>query len=301
MTHTVFDSALSLGSRDDNAIAEYLMSIEDTEGAKRILAQSPGGQGLGFGGGAYRHSGLTLGFIGRPTSEDVKLEIRPASMVKADHELASQRIKISLDKFYVHEYPGMGEHTILCEFAGKNQVEGDVEELRFALRTKVRDKASASISGHPIFLGVTVGQNGVAFEGRTVNVASSLDDTVLAALDSAAFKSGLSLMATAQPALKPFAGLAASVVKSTMDRKKNAQVHTFHLGLDFGGNASSVQLREGSYVVVQSDNHSWDWSHYEWDRNTLSLQTKNGKQPNANYMVFGVSKFETPAPAKKSR
>jgi hypothetical protein len=301
MTDTVFDSSLSLGSRDDNAIVEYLQSIEDTEGVKRILGQSPGGQALGFGGAAYKHCGLTIGFVPRPTSGDVKLAVQPASMVTADHGLASERIKISLDKFYVHEYPGMGEHTILCEFSGKNQVDGDVEELRFALRTKVRDRASASISGQPIFLGVNVGKNGIAFEGRTVNVASSLDDTVLAALDSAAFKSGLSLMATAQPALKPFAGLAASVVKSTMDRKKNAQIHTFHLGLDFGGNASSLQLREGSYVVVQSDNHDWNWGQYQWDRNTMSLHTKTGKQPEANYMVFGVSKFVTPSPVKKSR
>ncbi|MGT2454402.1 hypothetical protein ACU4GI_14470 [Cupriavidus basilensis] len=294
MPQTVFDSSLSLGSRDDNAIAQYLMSIDDAEGARRILAQSPGGQGFLLSGGAYKCSGFTLGFIEPPAVDDVKLPIRAASMVQADHSLISQRIKISLDKFFVHAYPGSGEHTILCEFAGKNQVEGEVEELRFALRTKVRDNASASISGHPIFLGVTVGSNGISFEGRAINVANTLDDTVLSALDSAAFKSGLSLMATAQPALKPFAGLAASVVKATLDRKKNVQVHNFNLGLDFGGNASSVRLRVGSYVVVQTDNHSWDWNAYHWDRNTLSLQAKEGSAPNVNYMVFGVTKFESP-------
>lgn len=293
MTGTIFDSSLSLGSRDDNAIADYLMSIDDVEGAKRVLAQEPGGQGFLSSGSAYKCSGFMLGFIEPSEDDEVKLPIRAASVVEADHSLVSQRIKISLDKFFVHAYPGSGEHNILCEFAGKNQVEGEVEELRFAVRTKVRDNASASISGHPIFLGVTVGSNGISFEGRAINVANSLDETVLSALDSAAFKSGLSLISTAQPALKPFAGLAASMVKATLDRKKNVQVHNFNLGLDFGGNASSVRLRVGSYVVVQTDDHHWDWSIYQWDRNTLSLQAKQGATPNVNYMVFGVTRFES--------
>lgn len=294
MTGTIFDSSLSLGSRDDNAVADYLMSIGDNEGAKSILAQGPGGQSLLSGEQAYKCSGFTLGFIEPPTVDDVKLPIRAAGLVQADHSLVSQRIKLSLDKFFVRSYPGSGEHTILCEFAGKNQVEGEVEELRFALRTKVRDNASASISGHPIFLGVTVGSNGISFEGRAINVANSLDDTVLSTLDSAAFKSGLSLISTAQPALKPFVGLAASVVKATMDRKKNAQVHTFNLGLDFGGNASSVRLRIGSYIVVQTNDPLWDWNAYHWDRNTLSLQAKDGSALKVNYMVFGVTRFESP-------
>ncbi|WP_446325857.1 hypothetical protein ACRHQ6_27300 [Burkholderia pseudomallei] len=297
MTKLQFDSSLSLGSRDDNAIAEYLMSIDDVEGAKRILSHAPGGQGFLSAGGAYKCSGFTLGFIEPFADDNEKLPIRAASLVHADQSLVSQRIKISLDKFFVHSYPGSGEHNILCEFAGKNQVEGEVEELRFAVRTKVRDNASASISGHPIFLGVTVGPNGISFEGRAINVANSLDETVLSALDSAAFKSGLSLIATAQPALKPFAGLAASVVKATLDRKKNVQVHTFNLGLDFGGNASSVRLRVGSYVVVQTDDSHWDWNAWHWNRNTLSLQAKDeqGAAPQANYMVFGVTKFESQA------
>ncbi|MFP4895884.1 hypothetical protein [Paraburkholderia sp. EG304] len=293
MTGTIFDSSLSLGSRDDNAIAEYLMSIDDIDGAKSVLAQAPGGQGFLSFGSAYKCSGFMLGFIEPPKDDEVEVPIRAASVVQADHSLVGQRIKISLDKFFVHAYPGSGEHNILCEFAGKNQVADEVEELRFAVRTKVRDNASASISGHPIFLGVTVGSNGISFEGRAINVGSSLDETVLSALDSAAFKSGLSLIATAQPALKPFAGLAASVVKATLDRKKNVQVHTFNLGLDFGGNASSVRLRVGSYVVVQTDDQQWDWSGYRWNRGTLSLRSKEGAAPSVNYMVFGVTKFES--------
>lgn len=295
MTQTRFDSSLSLGSRDDSSIARYLMSIEDHEGARRILTQAPSGQGFLSFGAAYKCSGLALGFVEPSASGETILPIVAASTVQADRSLISERIKISLDKFYVHAYPGSGEHTVLCEFAGKNQVPGEVEELRFALRTKVRDEASSSISGHPIFLGVTVGANGISFEGRAINVASSTDDVVLSALDSAAFKSGLSLISTAQPALKPFTGLAESVVKATLERNKNVQVHNFNLGLDFGGNASSVRLRVGSYVVVQTDDPHWDWGAYHWNRNTFSVLAKDAQNavPAANYMVFGVTKFES--------
>ncbi|MFM0485160.1 hypothetical protein PQQ81_31880 [Paraburkholderia strydomiana] len=293
MTKPIFDSSLSLGSRDDSAIVDYLMAIDDQDGARRILSQQPGGQGIFPSDTAWKCSGLTLGFIEPASGQTTKLPINAASLVQADRNLIGERIKISLDKFFVHSYPGSGEHTVLCEFAGKNQVPGEVEELRFALRTKVRDNASASISGQPIFLGVTVGSNGISFEGRAINVCNSMDDIVLSALDSAAFKSGLSLIATAQPALKPFTGLAESVVKAALERRKNVQVHNFHLGLDFGGNASSVRLRVGSYVVVQSDDPSWDWTNWHWDRNTLSLQAKDdkGSAPKANYMVFGVTPF----------
>ncbi|KAK46229.1 hypothetical protein BG58_13900 [Caballeronia jiangsuensis] len=181
--------------------------------------------------------------------------------------------------------------------AGKNQVAGEVEELRFALNMKVRDNSRASISWHPIFLGVIEGANGFSFEGRAINVCSTTDDTVLAALDRATFKSGLSLIATAQPAPKPLVGLAASVVKATMERAKNARVHTFNLGLDFGGNASSVRLQERSYVVVQTGDPHWNRCALEWDRNTLGLQSKASAAAtlSANYMVFGVTRFE-PAP-----
>ena len=54
------------------------------------------------------------------------------------------------------------------------------------------------------FLGVTVGKNGIPFGGRAINVGNTLDNVVLSALDTAAFKSGLSLIATAQPALRSF-------------------------------------------------------------------------------------------------
>jgi len=124
-------------------------------------------------------------------------------------------------------------------------------------------------------------------------VSSDLDDVVLSALDSNAFTSGLSLMTAAQPALRPLVGLATSVVQSTIKRKKNAQIHNFRLGLDFGSNSTSVGLRMGSYIVVQTDEHAWDWSACQWnsDNQTLHPKDENAAPLEVNYMVFGISEF----------
>jgi hypothetical protein len=287
-----FSAADSLGAFDNREVADYLLSIGDDAGAAQLLGQRAG-QSFGLGSTPWKHTGFAVGYIGPTSGTGASVPVVPAGGVDSDTSLIGTRIKITIDKFHVQEYPGMGVHEVLCEFAGKNQVAAEVEEMRFALRTAVRDGESASISGHPIFLGVTVGKDGISFEGRSINVANNLDKTVLEILDSPAFKSGLSLLTTAQPALKPFSSLAASVVKATAERNKNRQIHSFNLGLDFGSSATSSRLRLGSYVVMQSDGVKWDWNNFLWDRNSMSLQPKSAAVPvpQLNYMVFGVGQF----------
>jgi hypothetical protein len=111
--------------------------------------------------------------------------------------------------------------------------------MQFALTTQANDGAAASINGAPIFLGVTVGNNGIAFEGRTINVGSKGGEEFLAALSGSSFRDGLSLLTTVQPALKPFVGLASSVVGAVLKRSQNKQIHSFSLGFDF----SEARLR----------------------------------------------------------
>lgn len=124
--------------------------------------------------------------------------------------------------------------------------------MRFALNTHANDKEAASVLGQPVFLGVVVGNDGLSFEGRTINVSSSTNETILKTLNSAAFKSGLSLMTTVQPALKPFVGLAGSIVEATARAHKNSQIHNFNLGLDFSKNMTFAKLRHGSYIIIQT-------------------------------------------------
>lgn len=122
--------------------------------------------------------------------------------------------------------------------------------MKFALTTEAKDWSAASVNGSPIFLGASVGENGIAFEGRTVNVRSQIDDVLLEALGGSPFRDGLALLTAAQPALELFIGLASSLVTSALSRSQNRQVYSFKLGLDFDQGSTSACLRHGSYVVV---------------------------------------------------
>lgn len=295
-----FSKGDSLGARAPEDVSSYLSSIGDLDAATEFMSGQVAGQGLFGPQKAWKHTGAILGFLRTPTKkESVKMPIQGASKLVGDTNLIGKRVKISLDKFYVSEYPGMGKHLILCEFTGKNQMSTETEELHFALRFNANDGTSASLNGVPIFMGVTVGNNGISFEGRSINVNSSGDETVLDTLGTPAFQNGLGLLLSAQPALKPFTSLATAVVKSIASKNRNAQIHNFALGLDFEASGSSANLQYGSYVVVQCDDtSSWDWEKYEWNRDTnmIELKDKSGPFP-FNFMVFGVVPFDEPAVA----
>lgn len=289
-----FNPRDSLAFKSDRTIAEYLRLIGDDAAAMRFSDTGVAGQGfkrLLGGQDQYAYSGILMGFIPLASKGRV-LQIQNAFELDPDTSLRGDRIKITLDKFYVANFPGTGTHSILCEFTGKNQLAEAAEEMRFAISTTANDGSSAAVSGAPIFLGVSVGQDGIAFEGRTVNVGSSDDTLLMDALGSDAFRNGLALLTSTQPALKPFVGLAGSVVKAIACRNKNRQIYAFKLGLDFAGGATSARLREGSYIVVQADDGIFDWSLHSWNSDSRSVvETATGKAIDFNYMVFGVSRF----------
>jgi len=290
-----FSSGNSLGARSPDDIGSYLTSIGDTKGAAQFLTGQASGQGLFSVQTAWKNTGSILGFLPPPQKKPtVRMPILGASRLTGDTNIVGKRVKILLDKFYVSEYPGTGKHLILCEFTGKNQMSTETEELHFALRFNANDKTSASLNGVPIFMGVTVGNNGISFEGRSINVKSTGDETVLDTLGAPAFQNGLGLLLSAQPALKPFTSLATAVVKTIAGKSKNAQVHNFALGLDFEASGSSAKLQYGSYIVVQCDDTAkWNWEDYEWNRDTNTIEVKGQSQPFPyNYMVFGVVPFD---------
>jgi len=295
-----FSKGNSLGARSLSDVGSYLSSIGDTQGAAEFLNGQAAAQGLFGPPKAWKHTGAIIGYLPTPSATTgVKMPISGISTLTGDTGIIGKRVKISLDKFYVSEYPGKGPHLILCEFTGKNQVSGETEELHFALRFNAAKNTSASLNGVPIFMGVTVGKNGISFEGRSINVESKGDETVLETLGTPAFQNGLGLLLSAQPALKPFTSLATAVVKTIAGKSKNAQVHNFALGLDFESSGSSVKLQYGSYIVIQCDDTTnWDWANYEWNRDTNAIELKNKSEAFPyNYMVFGVVPFDEPETA----
>lgn len=285
-----YDKNDSLGARNDDDIAAYLLSIGDKAEARYFISDA-GGQSASLLSRPYKSTGMVLGFIPQESNTSQVMSI---ASVRADRTLIGKRIKITLDKFFVAKYPGFGTHSILCEFSGKNQVPGELEELSFAMRFEARDDSGPAIAGAPIFMGLTVAPDGISFKGKTVNVKNSGDDLVMAVFETPAFKSGLTLLNTAQPALKPLTSLAAATVSAIAKRSSNMQIHTFELGLDFNGSATSARLSYGSYVVIQTDDgSSWDWNDYEWSAHGMALHPKGQPDvtPHFNYMVFAISPF----------
>lgn len=282
-----------LGHGSPVSVIKYLRDIGDDDAADALAPVGGTGQmfGLEWGKEVWGHTGVLIGYI--PNDGDGRLiDIENAFTVTPDPKLKGSRVKITLERFWVQRYPGRGRHKILCEFTGKNQVEGKQEELQFALKTEANDNASAAISGAPIFLGVTVGNNGIEFEGSTINVSSKQDDDLLAALNSGPFREGLGLLTMAQPALKPFVGLTSSVVNAVLKRSKNRPVWNFKLGLDFSANQTGVALRHGSFIVVQGNSHEWDWSTVVWNVDAQQILDRSTGEPiSFNYIVFRVSEY----------
>ena len=291
-----FSQTNSLCSLDNVKIAEFLVEIGDDAAAERFIRQGPTGMGVTariLHRDQYAYSGVVLGFLPPVGEGSDPREIWSLDQVVADERLIDQPVKITVDQFFVESYPGLGKHRILCEFAGRNQTASEVEQVKFALTLASADRESAAVVGTPIFVGLRVGRNGISFEGRTVSVGSDVDDLILDALKGGAFQNGLALLTSAQPALKPFVGLATSVVAATVKRRKNQQVYAFQLGLDFSNNRSSARLRYGSYIVLQAPPGAWDWKKFSWDASSRTIVSRAGNQALAlNYLVFGVSRFE---------
>lgn len=284
----------SLGAQNPKAVIQYLRDIGDDEAAAKLHTKGGTGQGLGLSwfDQVYGHTGVLIGYIPATATKAVS-DIENAVTLPPDPTLKNTRVKITLERLYVHCYPGRGQHEIICEFTGKNQAGGEREEMQFALTTQANDGAAASINGAPIFLGVTVGNNGIAFEGRTINVGSKGDEDFVAALSGGPFRDGLSLLTTVQPALKPFVGLASSVVGAILKRSKNKQIHSFNLGFDFSESQTSVALRHGSFAIIQTDDHEWDWSKLAWNAGSQRIVWKDtGASIPFNYLVLKISPFE---------
>ena len=283
----------SLGAQNPKVVIQYLRDIGDDEAAAKLHAKGGTGQGLSLSwfDQVYGYTGVLIGYIPATATKAVS-DIENAVTLSPDQTLKNTRVKITLERLYVHCYPGRGQHEIICELTGKNQAGGEREEMQFALTTQANDGASASINGAPIFLGVTVGHNGIAFEGRTINVGSKGDEDFLAALSGSSFRDGLSLLTTVQPALKPFVGLASSVVGAVLKRSKNKQIHSFNLGFDFAESQTSVALRHGSFAIVQTDDHDWDWSRLAWNADSQRIVHKDtGAAIAFNYLILKISPF----------
>lgn len=254
--------------------------------------EAPLRAGLLFSTGAWKYTTHQFGFI--PASDKPgSSEIKSLGDVPKNTGLAEQRIDIHLNRLRVYEYPGSGQHRILFTFKAQNQLESIPEPVSFSQLFRARDDSAVAVRGYPIFIGLSVGKVGAAFQASTVNVKNDNDETMLSFLDSDTFKTGLNLLKTAQPALKPLMDMTLGVTRALLSRNKNVQVQDFYLGLDFLETKGGGRLAVGDYIAAQVPTETaLNWSEWYYDSNvgTIVRKTSLTQTLPYNYVVFSVSK-----------
>ena len=123
------------------------------------------------------------------------------------------------------------------------------------------------------------------------------DEALLGSRDSDAFKGGLKLATTLQPAIGLFSETALGLTKAIAGRNRNVPIQDFCMGLDFTAIATRARLAEGSYLAVQipeTIQTVWRWNECIYDPAAGRVVSK--EDPTRlipyNYLVFGISRYE---------
>jgi hypothetical protein len=295
-----------LGALSPEQAATKLREVGETAAAVQIEERArdrvPGTFGLTdwwpFRDRPWQHTSHAFGFL-PPRGEGARRSIQSSGEIRAEPELRGGRIKIALNQLRVADYPGGGTHRILFDFYARNQVPGVSEELHFNATYRVREGERAAVAGYPIFVGLNVGTEGLAFRCHTVNVNNDADEAFLDLLEGDAFLAGLKLAATAQPAIAPLANIALGLTKAAAKRNRNVSVQDFYLGLDFAGTDMGMRLAQGDYIAVQipeSLRRVWRWDGWVYDlaSGLIVDSTDDTKLIPYNYLVFGISRYDDP-------
>lgn len=246
---------------------------------------------------AWVNTAHAFGYLAPASAEGGMLPIRHAGNMNGDPQLKNSRIRITLNRLRVAKYPGSGTHRILLDFYARNEIPGSAEALHFNATFRAEEGEEVAVIGHPIFVGLNVGTEGVAFGCKTVNVQNDNDQKFLEFLDSDVFKAGLHLASTLQPAIAPLTSMALGLTKSIAQRNQNVPVQEFMMGLDFSGDPAGARLAEGSYLAVQIPQSSlliWDWNEWVFNRDNGQVVKKSDPTQLIpyNYIIFGVTKYD---------
>ncbi|MGK7874646.1 MAG: hypothetical protein AB4426_15480 [Xenococcaceae cyanobacterium] len=299
---TVFNDIMVIGEYDSHGLAAKLDQISgsDPELSKGLEQSKSADELLRFFGlikqQPWMQATHQFGYIAQrqPRSKEPQ-GIEYPGAIAADAALKNSRINIRLDRLRVHKYPGGGTHKIMVNFAARNQVADSQETITFSQTYRVAEGQTAGVTGYPIFIGLNVGSQGVAFECFTVNVNNEADQAILAALESPPFQNGLSLLTTAQPAIAPFTEITLGVVKALAKRTENVPVQKFFLGLDFEDAPMGIRLAEGNYIAVHVPSETaieWHKWVYRPDIGTIVHKAESSETLPYNYLVFRVSRYE---------
>lgn len=299
----MFQDEPVIGELQPEEIANALEAMGDIEEAQQIRQRIIGAAEEGiFSWGPpkpWQHTSHQIGYVAPEVpGSTVPRPVNHVSTLTPDQGLKNKRINVHLQRLNVFDYPGGNRHNVLLTFTAQNQIPNAPEPVAFNQIYEVQEGQQAGVVGYPIFIGLCVGTLGISFKFSTVNVKNSSDQNVLSFLDSAPFKSGLTLLATAQPVIKPFTEVALGLTKMLFRRHENKLVQDFHLGLDLTPAAYGARLAQGTYIVVQvpdEDTIRWD----EWQYDPTRGGVVEVAHPNRslstipfNFTIFSVTEFK---------
>jgi len=290
-----------IGKMSPAEAAKKILELGKVEEAKKIKVSRKASFSVLWWPGSnkpkpWQHTSHAFGFIPIADVDSSKLvDISHAGSIQPELGLKDSRIKITLDRLRVFDYPGDGIHHILFDFYAQNQVQGQTENLHFNQIYRVQEGEQAGIIGYPTFVGLHVGSEGVAFKCYTVNVKNEDDQKVLEFLDNDIFKNGLKLIDTVNPVIPVISSFAIGFTKMMATRNQNVPVQDFFMGLDFTKISTRARLAQGSYIAVQiPDAGKWDWSKWKYNPINGQIVSANDLAQTIpyNYLVFSVSKYQ---------
>lgn len=293
----MFGSVVTLADLPDDELKAYLLEVGEQDAVDALVAAESGGQAAPetFGGGAglfgrflypFRNVTHVTGFF---TGGG---ELRPVSRAEGP-SVSDDPVRIFLDALHVSKYPGSGTHEILFEATlSPFQASEGAEPVHFA-KTLRAARGSAAIGGWPLFTDVHASDGGILLGFQTVNLSSSFNKRLLAALDSSAFNVGLSLVSTVQPAAAQVSKLVRGVVEWSVGESSNRAVQQADVGLDFRSPGSpGGRLAEGSYTFIQLPSvlaDTWHFGDWQWDDQRATIVSgQTGEPLDANFVVISV-------------
>jgi hypothetical protein len=297
-----FDGIPVIGKMRAAQAAAKLREVGEDEAAEVLQAVSGAAPPQVFGMSdwfrgkdrGWQHVAHTFGFIApfEPGRKDVPIEY--AGNIKPNPKLNGSRVNISLDGLRVADYPGRGARRVLFDFYAQNQTVEAVEHVHFNSTYRAIDGERVAVIGYPIFRGLNVGPEGLAFKCFTVNVQNEQDEALLRMMESDVFRAGLQLASKLQPAIGPLSALAVALTKSIATRHRNVPVQDFYIGLDIVNRPTGLKLAEGSYIAVQipeSFRRAWKWKDWIYEPETGQVVAKNNTELLIpyNYVILGVA------------
>ncbi|PWL31743.1 hypothetical protein [uncultured Roseivirga sp.] len=246
----------------------------------------------------YLYSKHVYGYISN-TATGVS-SIVAASSINPDMNLKNAQLNINMAFLRAYDYPGKGEHNAFFGFHGSTIGTSTVKtntEYNYNRNFEVNEDDEASLRSVPVFNGLFVGKDGVLFKCKVINVSNKRDDRISEIFQGVS--SGLEIIKITEtnPAVGMVGELAGTALKILQSGRKNVTIHDVELGLHFNDNGVDLQLRKGTYVVLNVPPcmngvpFQFNWNEYKFDKTNGRFTDDKGNPKNLkfNYIVFTIS------------